>query len=270
MIKKLLKTYFSFLVLVFLFSNNLFGEELKSKNIDIKKEEIQNKTTKIKYAIFDVNGCFWKPHTKDIFNKYIENYKVSFWDKIKMGGYFIAHKLGTLNVKAAYEGFLSHLKGKTQEENTKSADIIWNDICKNHIYKKSLELFNEHKKNGVKTIIASTSPSNVYSKLLNYYNFDYVCATVLDKKDGIFTGKLVGKPCAGKDKRDMVKYLVEEKLKGLLKETVFYARSQLDIPLLKRVGKPIAFNPDPKLKSYAKIKGWEIIETDECVSAGLS
>ena len=68
----------------------------------------------------------------------------------------------------------------------------------------------------------------------------------------------------------MVKYLIEEKLKGSLKETVFYARSQLDIPLLKCVGKPVAFNSDPKLKSYAKIKGWEIIETDECISAGSS
>lgn len=271
MIKNLLKNCFNLLILFCLFNNNLFCKNLKSKKIVSKKEKNEiNKPVEIKYAVFDVNGCFWRPKTKDIFNKYIENYKVSFWDKIKMGGYFVAHKLGTINVKAAYEALLSNCKGKTQEENKKSTDIIWNDICKDYIYKKSLEIFNEHRKKGVKTIIASTSPSEIYYNLLDYYKFDHLCATELEKKDGILTGKLVGNPCAGKDKRNMVKKLIENELKGSLKETVFYARSQLDIPLLKLVGKPVALNPDPNLKSYAKIKGWEIIEADECVSAGFN
>ncbi|MFH1644352.1 MAG: haloacid dehalogenase-like hydrolase [bacterium] len=259
-----LKNNLIFLFFFFLFSFCLIAKDSKVKLAEIKKEPV-----KIKYAIFDVNGSFWKPHTSDIFNKILETQKVSFFDKLKMGGYFIAHKLGTINVKSAYESFLAKYKNKTIDDISKDCSLIWNDCCKDSIYKKSVDIFDEHKKNGLTTIIASATPEDVYNELLKFYKFDHVCATVLEKKDGIMTGKLVGSPCAAKDKTKIVTDLIEKKLGGSLKEVVFYARSQLDINLLKKVGKPVAFNPDPKLKSYAKIKGWEIIETKDLISAKL-
>lgn len=272
MIKKSFKNLIFFFVSGFLFCSDVMSFETKLKSDLIKKDKILNKSesSEIKYAIFDVNGCFWQPHTSDIFNKtlQIEDRKLSLWEKMKMGGYFIAHKLGTINVKGAYEAFLSSYKSKTQKELRVSAQTIWNDCCKDFIYKKSVDLFNEHKKNGVITIVASASPSDVYANLLNHYNFDHICATVMEKKDGVITGKLVGPPCAGKDKKKIVKNLIEKRLGGSLKNAVFYARSQLDIPLLDLVGKPVAFNPDSKLKSYAKIKGWEIVETSDFIAFG--
>lgn len=39
-----------------------------------------------------------------------------------------------------------------------------------------------------------------------------------------------------------------------------YADSGIDIPLLERVGRPVAVYPDPQLAAYAQEQGWEIIK----------
>ena len=40
----------------------------------------------------------------------------------------------------------------------------------------------------------------------------------------------------------------------------FYSDSINDLPLLSAVGYPIAINPDEKLMSVSKLKGWRILE----------
>jgi phosphoserine phosphatase len=38
----------------------------------------------------------------------------------------------------------------------------------------------------------------------------------------------------------------------------FYSDSISDLPLLERVGHPVAVNPDPRLRRLAKKRGWPI------------
>jgi phosphoserine phosphatase len=39
----------------------------------------------------------------------------------------------------------------------------------------------------------------------------------------------------------------------------FYSDSRNDLPLLQRVGKPCAVNPDPVLRRHAEQAGWPIL-----------
>ena len=43
-------------------------------------------------------------------------------------------------------------------------------------------------------------------------------------------------------------------------DTTFYSDSILDMPLLKKVEKPVAVNPDNDLFKVSKDLGWEIID----------
>jgi len=251
-----------------LFACNLLGWQNLSSSRKQKKEQstvIKKNELQIKYAVFDVNGSFWKPRTNEIFSKYMEKQKISFWDKIKLGGYWAAYKLGTINIKEAYGAFVNNFKGKTKNEINEQCRSVWNELCKNYIFKESVDLFKDYKKRGVKTIIASNALSNIYDNLLQHYKFDYVCASVVELKDGKATGKLEGLPCVSNDKKKIIQELIEKKLGGSLKEVVFYASSHLDKHLLNIVGKPIAFNPDPQLEVYARSKNWEIIKTSEFI-----
>ena len=42
--------------------------------------------------------------------------------------------------------------------------------------------------------------------------------------------------------------------------TTFYSDSILDMPLLQKVEKPVAVNPDDDLFRVSKDRGWEIID----------
>ena len=44
------------------------------------------------------------------------------------------------------------------------------------------------------------------------------------------------------------------------KDTTFYSDSILDIPLLEKVEKPVAINPDNDLYRVSQNLGWEIID----------
>jgi phosphoserine phosphatase len=44
-----------------------------------------------------------------------------------------------------------------------------------------------------------------------------------------------------------------------LADTTFYTDSYTDLPMLERVGRPVAVNPDPRLARTARRRGWPIL-----------
>ena len=40
----------------------------------------------------------------------------------------------------------------------------------------------------------------------------------------------------------------------------FYGDSDRDLPLLSRVNHPVAVNPNRRLKEYAEMKGWPLLQ----------
>ncbi|MFM6963738.1 MAG: HAD family hydrolase [Micrococcales bacterium] len=83
--------------------------------------------------------------------------------------------------------------------------------------------------------------------------------TIVERKDGILTGKLVGKPLHGKAKYKAMKKLAAERNISL-RRSYAYSDSQNDLPMLTHVGHPVAVNPDKLLKAHAKAAGWKILD----------
>ena len=65
---------------------------------------------------------------------------------------------------------------------------------------------------------------------------------------------VIGTPCFGKGKVDRLnEWMKNKNLEwNSFKKSYFYSDSINDVPLLELVNKPIAVNPDSKLKSMAK------------------
>src|SRR5919197_268570 len=86
-------------------------------------------------------------------------------------------------------------------------------------------------------------------------------ATEPESRDGRFTGHVLGTPCfrEGKVRR------VDEWLQGLgrrldeFAESACYSDSHNDLPLLERVTRPVAVDPDATLEAHARRRGWEVI-----------
>jgi HAD superfamily hydrolase (TIGR01490 family) len=87
---------------------------------------------------------------------------------------------------------------------------------------------------------------------------NHVLATRLEVEDGHFTGRLVEPACYGKGKVYWAeRYAAEHAVD--LSCSYFYTDSVSDLPLLERVGHPVAVNPDWRLRRIARARGWPIV-----------
>jgi HAD superfamily hydrolase (TIGR01490 family) len=109
-------------------------------------------------------------------------------------------------------------------------------------------------------IITATN-SFVTSPIAREFGVAHLVATEPESRDGRFTGRVAGTPCfrEGKVRR------LTEWLSGLgqrldqFPESSFYSDSHNDLPLLERVTRPVAVDPDPKLSAEAARRGWAVI-----------
>jgi phosphoserine phosphatase len=89
----------------------------------------------------------------------------------------------------------------------------------------------------------------------------HLIATEPETRGGRFTGRVAGTPCF----RDGKVSRVDEWLAALgrrlpdFAESLFYSDSHNDLPLLGRVTRPVAVDPDAALAAEAGRRGWAVM-----------
>jgi len=109
-------------------------------------------------------------------------------------------------------------------------------------------------------IITATN-SFVTAPIAREFAIEHLIATEPERREGRFTGRVAGTPCfrAGKLAR------LDQWLAGLgrrlgdFEASTCYSDSHNDLPLLERVTRPVAVDPDQTLAREAERRGWERI-----------
>ncbi|GDX60737.1 MAG: HAD family hydrolase [Nitrosospira sp.] len=123
------------------------------------------------------------------------------------------------------------------------------------------ELIDKHKLAGDLCIIITATNYFVTAPIVRMLGIDHLIATEPEQKNGEFTGHVSGIPCfqEGKVTR-LEQWLDEHNLTWLsFLNSWFYSDSLNDLPLLNKVTKPVAVNPDPTLRDHAQKNNWPII-----------
>lgn len=91
---------------------------------------------------------------------------------------------------------------------------------------------------------------------------DDLLATDPEQIDGRYTGQVSGIPCFREGKVQRLEQWLRQT--GLnLAGSWFYSDSHNDLPLLERVTRPVAVDPDDTLADHATARGWPIISLRE-------
>ena len=122
-------------------------------------------------------------------------------------------------------------------------------------------LVREHVAGGELCAIVTATNSFVTAPIAREFGVRHLIATEPELRNGRFTGRVAGTPCfrEGKVRR------IDEWLAGLgqpleaFAESVFYSDSHNDLPLLERVTRPVAVDPDATLAAEAKRRGWAVL-----------
>jgi len=120
------------------------------------------------------------------------------------------------------------------------------------------DLVEKHRAAGDTLLVVTATNRFVTEPIVKLYGITNLLATDPEFVNGQYTGKFVGTPCFQEGK---VKQLQDwlSATGTSLEGSCFYSDSHNDLPLLKLVEKPVAVDPDDKLREAAHAAGWPII-----------
>jgi len=168
---------------------------------------------------------------------------------------------GRLSMEQASQFYLGILSGRERV----ALDLLHMEFMREHIVpnipQQALELLAQHRDAGDLIIITTSTNRFVTEPIAAYLGVEHLIATEPECIDGRFTGKYSGSlnMREGKVKR-LDTWLAEHGYSWLdFAETWFYSDSRNDLPLLNRVSRPVAVDPDPMLAAHAKARGWPVL-----------
>lgn len=160
-------------------------------------------------------------------------------------------------ISRVVEAFVIHIKGLPREKfaNATSAVI---SLQRDRVYRYTRDLVASLKDDGYYLLAISHSPKWLLDEFCIEYGFDKVYGKhYIIGDDGKFTGGILNDSFS-MNKAEVLKSAVE--IEGLtLNESVGVGDTEGDIPMLSLVSRPICFNPNQSLFTYAKEQHWEVV-----------
>lgn len=118
----------------------------------------------------------------------------------------------------------------------------------------------QHRRAGDKVVLLTASSHFLAEHVSAELALDgTLCNRMEVNTSGVLTGRTIGPICYGEGKL-LHAQAEAAKRKVQLKDCAFYTDSFSDVPVLEAVGKPVAVNPDPRLKRRAQKRGWQIVD----------
>ncbi len=122
-------------------------------------------------------------------------------------------------------------------------------------------LVRRHLERGDLCAVITATNSFVTAPIAREFGVAHLIATEPESRAGRFTGRVAGTPCFREGKvRRLDEWLAAQgRALGDFAESCFYSDSHNDLPLLERVSRPVAVDPDEALASAARERGWEVM-----------
>jgi len=119
-------------------------------------------------------------------------------------------------------------------------------------------LVEQHRQAGDALMVITATNSFITRPIVDLLGIDTLIATDPEVRDGRYTGAVDGIPCFKEGKVQRLRsWLAGHDVD--LEQSSFYSDSHNDLPLLQLVGRPVAVDPDDKLRDHALRALWPVI-----------
>lgn len=175
--------------------------------------------------------------------------------------FFDDYKAGTLDIHAFLEFQLAPLSRHPREELDRwHADFMATRI-RPMIGVPARALVQRHLDDGSLCAVVTATNSFVTGPIAHELGIPHLVATIPAHENGRFTGKPRGTPAFKAGKIERVEAWLESLglWWGAFDQSWFYSDSHNDLPLMSKVTRPVAVDPDDTLRGHARNAGWPII-----------
>ncbi len=204
-------------------------------------------------AFFDMDETLISVNSGRLWVRHLWNKgELSKRDLVKSLGYMVGYRMAMVDMNAVASTAVARLAG-TPEAQMRQEVLDWfeTDVAP-FLIPEMVERVQRHKEDGHKIVLLTASSPYVAQPMTELLELDdYLCSRFEVDDQGQFTGRLDGPFCYGDGKVHHSERWAAQNGVDLAK-SFFYTDSFTDVPMLERVGNPVAVNPDPRLRRYAK------------------
>jgi HAD superfamily hydrolase (TIGR01490 family) len=228
-----------------------------------KAKSAKKEQSKLAAAFFDVDNTILRGSSSFLFGKSAFERKFfsrkDFWRFAWHQFVFIWKGENNTKLSALKDRALSLVEGQRVSDLQELVDEVYEKHIKLKLWPETVRLAKDHIKQGREVWLVTAAPQELGDVIAHELGLTGAIGTKVERKNGILTGKLVGKPIHGAEKRKALKALAKDRNLSL-KRSYAYSDSQNDLPMLTAVGHPVAVNPDKILTRYAKAADWPIYD----------
>ena len=170
--------------------------------------------------------------------------------------FYLQYRYGGMSTNKPFERDFPGLAGTTRGQLENIARICFETKLRPGLFEEAYRLIQDHKAQGAQVVLATSSIDIIVRPMADWLGVELIASSL--EFDGEFcTGRFAGAPAFREEKRRRVLEHIERSGVGA-DDCWFFSDSIHDLPVLEAVGHPVATNPDRRLKSLARKRGWPV------------
>ena len=177
--------------------------------------------------------------------------------------FYAQYQAGTLDIHAYVRFATAALCAQGAANSAAAHAQFMKSVVQPAIRPQALSLLQKHQAAGDAVVIVTATNEFVTRPIAGAFGVPELIAVnlVRDPVSGWFSGEIAGTPSFREGKVARVEqWLAERGLSWATVESTFYSDSMNDLPLLEKVTRPVATNPEDRLRALALERGWRILE----------
>lgn len=181
----------------------------------------------------------------------------------KNQAFFSAYEAGSLNMQEWLDFSLGLMRSKPMSELLALRERFADQVLIPMLAEAAPSLVDTHRERGDELVMITATNEFIAEPIVRHLNIEHVLATLLEEKDGAFTGNTEGIWCFREGKIERLRAWLSSRqmdAQEALEHSWAYSDSHNDIPLLEAVANPVAVNPDAKLLAHARKQDWQVLD----------
>jgi HAD superfamily hydrolase (TIGR01490 family) len=166
------------------------------------------------------------------------------------------YKLAVLDMESVFTKLCDTLRGDSEADMIAKCAVWYREDVEAHVAPAGRVAIEHHRQAGHTIVLATGSTIYAATPVARAVGIDHVLSSRLEVEAGAFTGR-PSALCFGHHKVTLAERWAETNRIDLA-ASYFYSDSYNDLPMLGRVGNPVAVNPDARLLRHARQRGWRV------------
>lgn len=177
---------------------------------------------------------------------------------------------GSLDINAYLRFALEPLGRLAPDELVQLHAAFMDEVIEAAVLPQALALVRMHQERGAVCVLITATNEFVTAPIAQRFGIEHLIACQVEQREGRYTGQPAGiasfregklqRLIAWLDACGALENHNAQTLDRILADAVFYSDSWNDLPLLSRVGHPVATNADERLRAHALRLGWQTLD----------